>query len=133
MEWLPAFANFRRDGYDFDARWDDGLANIRHKRIMDCFEENPDGGITEYYRNCKCRRTLDFTGHFKTFSVMGYPKWKKLFNSGTVKNKFFTGQICAYTQIRRLWQEWGIYMGQKIQKSKNGLQVQNLIFVFLYC
>ena len=23
-EWIPDFANFRRDGYDFDARWDDG-------------------------------------------------------------------------------------------------------------
>ena len=37
-EWFPAFANFRRDGYDFDARWDDGLANLRDKKIMDCFE-----------------------------------------------------------------------------------------------
>ena len=25
-EWFADFANFRRDGYDFDARWDDGLA-----------------------------------------------------------------------------------------------------------
>ena len=26
-EWIPDFANFRRDGYDFAARWDDGLAS----------------------------------------------------------------------------------------------------------
>ena len=32
--WLPAFANYRRDGYDFDARWDDELASIRSKKIM---------------------------------------------------------------------------------------------------
>ncbi len=25
-EWFQDFANYRRDGYDFDARWDDGLA-----------------------------------------------------------------------------------------------------------
>ena len=31
--WLPAFANYRRDGYDFDARWDDELASIRSKKI----------------------------------------------------------------------------------------------------
>lgn len=55
-------------------------------------EKNTGMENTKYYRNCKCRRTLDFTGHFKTFSVTGYPKWKKLFNSG--------------------------FMGQKIQKSK---------------
>lgn len=39
LEWFPVFANYRRDGYDFDARWDDELANIRSKKIMDCFEE----------------------------------------------------------------------------------------------
>lgn len=37
--WFPHFANLRRDGYDFDARWDDGLASHRSKKIMDCFSE----------------------------------------------------------------------------------------------
>lgn len=37
LEWLPAFANFRRDGYDFDSLCDDGLARHREKMIMDCF------------------------------------------------------------------------------------------------
>lgn len=23
LQWFPYFANYRRDGYDFDARWDD--------------------------------------------------------------------------------------------------------------
>ncbi len=35
--WFPHFANWRRDGYDFDSRWDDELAPMRQKRIMDCF------------------------------------------------------------------------------------------------
>jgi hypothetical protein len=39
-EWFPHFANFRRDGYDFDSRWDEGLANQRSKRVMDQFAEN---------------------------------------------------------------------------------------------
>ncbi len=38
LEWFSVFANYRRDGYDFDARWDDELAPIRHKKIMDNFE-----------------------------------------------------------------------------------------------
>ena len=37
-EWFPYFANYRRDGYDFDARWEDGLASMRCKKIMDEFE-----------------------------------------------------------------------------------------------
>lgn len=36
-EWFPHFANYRRDGYDFDSRWDEELASIRSKRIMDQF------------------------------------------------------------------------------------------------
>lgn len=38
-EWFPRFANYRRDGYDFDSRWDDELASLRCKKIMDCFAE----------------------------------------------------------------------------------------------
>ena len=34
---LPSFCNLRRNGYDFDARWEDGLASYRSKRIMDLF------------------------------------------------------------------------------------------------
>lgn len=35
--WFPHFANWRRDGYDFDSRWDEELATFRQKKIMDCF------------------------------------------------------------------------------------------------
>jgi hypothetical protein len=38
-QWLPYFANFRRDGYDFDALWDEGKATRRQKKIMDCFTD----------------------------------------------------------------------------------------------
>ena len=34
-EWFADFANYRRDGYDFDARFDDGLAPYRDKRLFD--------------------------------------------------------------------------------------------------
>ena len=38
LEWLPVFANYRRDGYDFDALYDDGKAKHKAKKIMDVFE-----------------------------------------------------------------------------------------------
>lgn len=38
-EWLPYFANLRRDGYDFDALWEDGKASRRQKKVMDLFAE----------------------------------------------------------------------------------------------
>ena len=43
LEWLPYFANARRNGYDFDSLYDEGLANARSKRIMDVFSDG-DGG-----------------------------------------------------------------------------------------
>ena len=48
-EWFPYFANYRRDGYDFDALWDDEKASIRQKKIMDLFaEENADAEIFSF-------------------------------------------------------------------------------------
>lgn len=34
-DWFPDFANYRRDGYDFDARYEDGLAERRDKFLYD--------------------------------------------------------------------------------------------------
>ena len=42
MQWLPYFVNARRDGYDFDALYDDGKAPFTHKRIMDEFVDKQD-------------------------------------------------------------------------------------------
>lgn len=36
-EWLPYFVNYRRDGYDFDALWDDEKASLKAKKVMDVF------------------------------------------------------------------------------------------------
>lgn len=46
IEWLPRFVNCRREGYDFDARWEDGLAGLREKKIMDLLTgTNEEGDI----------------------------------------------------------------------------------------
>lgn len=46
LKWLPAFVNARRLGYDFDARYQDGLASRREKKIMDFFlTEDEDGDV----------------------------------------------------------------------------------------
>lgn len=44
LEWLPYFVNCRRNGYDFDSRYQDGLASRREKKIMDFYiGEDEDG------------------------------------------------------------------------------------------
>ena len=37
-EWYTDFANYRRDGYDFDARYDDGLAKAEDKKVYDLLD-----------------------------------------------------------------------------------------------
>ena len=47
LKWFPYFANARRNGYDFDARWEDGLVNRREKSIMDQLtDKDSDGDMT---------------------------------------------------------------------------------------
>ena len=48
-KWLPVFANYRRDGYDFYALYDDGKAPNKHKKIMVNFIE--DNADSEIYSN----------------------------------------------------------------------------------
>lgn len=38
-EWFPDFANFRRNGYDFDALYDDGMARYMDKQVFDIIAE----------------------------------------------------------------------------------------------
>ncbi len=39
-EWFPDFANYRRDGYDFDARFDDGLVQLRDRELYDLLDRH---------------------------------------------------------------------------------------------
>jgi hypothetical protein len=49
VEWLPYFVNYRRDGYDFEALWDDEKASIRQKKIMDLFmDSNKDAELYSF-------------------------------------------------------------------------------------
>ena len=37
---FPDFPNYRRDGYDFDARYDDGLASFQDKELFELLDAN---------------------------------------------------------------------------------------------
>ena len=39
-KWFPDFANYRRDGYDFDARFEEGLAAYRDRNLFDLIDQN---------------------------------------------------------------------------------------------
>ena len=55
-EWFPDFANHRRDGYDFDARYDDALASARDKVLYDTITANGSLLSTELKEMCNCKK-----------------------------------------------------------------------------
>lgn len=40
LDQFPDFANYRRDGYDFDSRYDEGLAQTKDKNVYDTIAEH---------------------------------------------------------------------------------------------
>jgi hypothetical protein len=64
LEWLPDFANFRRNGYDFDARFDEGLAQYKDREVYAAIQEN--GKILSKRLKQLCNYSKDGNKGFET-------------------------------------------------------------------
>ena len=62
VEWFPDFANYRRDGYDFDARFDDELASYKDKQLFDLLDA----------RAPVLSKTLKRDGNYKKGGATGF-------------------------------------------------------------
>jgi len=77
-EWFSAFANYRRDGYDYEGLYEDGKLNSRGKKILDIFglNENAEGpGILSFEIKRRAALEKGFEGaltdlQMKTFLIM---------------------------------------------------------------
>lgn len=63
-EWFPAFANYRRDGYDFDALYDDGKAARKDKYVYDTVVK--DGSLLTGELKKKCNYVKGGNKGFET-------------------------------------------------------------------
>lgn len=72
--WFPHFANWRRDGYDFDSRWDEELASLRQKRVMDQFQNGDELFSYELKRRAGFGKTgeKNFEGIVTELQMEGY-------------------------------------------------------------
>lgn len=132
-EWIPCFANYRRDGYDFDALWDDEKANRRQKRIMDLFdvndelfsfemkekagfgkegEKNFDGTLSalqqEMYLTTSCfKRKKNKKGEEYGWSVAMYATPEHIFGFDHVRSEYKNEPSESYgrivTQVKKLY------------------------------
>lgn len=73
-EWFPHLANYRRNGYDFDALFDDGLARYDDKHIYDIIESK--GPITapqlKKEASVDRKKTSRFDGIMTRLQMMTY-------------------------------------------------------------
>ena len=74
LGWFPTFANIRRDGYDFDALWEDGLAKQRQKKIMDLFSDEKERFSFEIKRDAGFGKggEKNFEGTLNSLQMMTY-------------------------------------------------------------
>jgi hypothetical protein len=104
-KWLPYFANYRREGYDFDALWDDEKASRRQKKIMDLFEEED-----EIYSNeIKARAGFGkggekgFEGTLTSLQMKTYLCVKDFRQRRNKKGEFYGWPIAIYTKPESIW------------------------------
>lgn len=71
-EWFPDFANYRRDGYDFDARYDDGLARNQDKRVYDVLMEHQPLLSKEWRKRTGIEKRGEFDAIVARLQMMGY-------------------------------------------------------------
>ena len=79
-EFFPVFVNYRRNGYDYDALYEDGLASYRSKKIMDVFRLDDDAvgselmspDIKEKAGFVKEDGEKNFSGHITDLQMQTY-------------------------------------------------------------
>lgn len=71
-EWYPDFANYRRDGYDFDARYDDGLAKYQDKQVYDILAEYPSLLSREWRKLTGYKKRGEFDAIVNRLQMQGY-------------------------------------------------------------
>ena len=104
-DWFPAFANYRRDGYDFDALWDDELAGRREKKVMDIFLEHDELFSFEIKEKCGFGSggEKNFEGTISELQMQGYLVVKDLRRRKRKKDgREYGWAISVYTPPEKL-------------------------------
>ncbi len=139
-------ANYRRDGYDFDALFEDEKAPIKHKNIMDHFMENDaeiysyelkklagfgkdgekgfDGAITSlmmqtYLCNCDFRKRINQKGVEYGWDVAVYSSPEHIYGYDHVTS-------CYKEDPRTSWGKIVDYMKQLYPEAKD-MQIRKIL------
>ena len=124
-EWLPYFANHRRDGYDFDALWDDEKASRRQKKIMDVLELEQ-----EIYSNeLKARAGFGkggekgFDGTITDLQMKTYLCVRDFRQRRNKKGELYGWPIAIYTKPETLWGYDHVTSAYKESSADSGARI----------
>jgi hypothetical protein len=104
-KWYPILASFRRNGYDFDSRYEDGLASRRAKLIMDLLENQE----TMLSNDMKVAAGFGkggekgFEGTLTNLQMMTYITVRRFQRKRNKKNEEYGWPISVYTLSERLF------------------------------
>lgn len=104
-EWLPYFVNYRRDGYDFDAKWDDELASLREKKIMDLYEEQEELYSYEIKKMAGFGKggEKNFEGTITNLQMQTYLCMKDFRRRRNKKGEEYGWNIAIYAKPEQIW------------------------------
>ncbi|MBR6615001.1 MAG: hypothetical protein IKK95_03405 [Lachnospiraceae bacterium] len=105
LEWLPYFANYRRDGYDFDSRYEDELASFRSKKIMDQFLEHDELFSNELKEMAGFGKggEKNFPGIVTDLQMQTYLVVKDFRQRKNKKGQFYGWPIAVYCMPEQIW------------------------------
>ena len=103
--WFPHFANWRRDGYDFESRWDEELASRRQKRVMDQFDAGDELFSFELKRLAGFGREgeKNFEGTVTELQMHTYLLIRDFRQRLNKKGQPYGWPIAVYTTPEKLW------------------------------
>ena len=104
-EWIPYFSNYRRDGYDFDALWDDGKAYIRQKKIMDVFDDDSELFSYEAKQLAGFGKggEKNFEGTITSLQMQMYLTMKDFQRKKNKSGQEYGWEVTIYSKPEHLW------------------------------
>ena len=128
-EWLPYFANYRRDGYDFDALWDDEKASRRQKKIMDVFEGKDEMYSNELKKEAGFSKDGEkgFDGTITDLQMMTYLVVRDFRQRKNKKGELYGWPIAVYAMPEAIWGREHVTSRYNENPSESGDAIANHI------
>lgn len=107
-DWYPYLASYRRDGYDYDSRYEDGLASYRSKKIMDVMELAPEGMLSNDIKKAAgFGKTGEkgFEGTLSSLQMETYLTVRAFQRRSNKKHEEYGWPVAVYTISERLFGE----------------------------